>query len=139
MAYRINSPGVIHETIDDEVVIINLDKGHYYSLDGCGARIWSALIAGEPVERVCGGFAGDAAEIDAGVRALAAELEREELIVAADGAAAPGAPVDAAVAEPPLAYAAVQLQRYSDMEELLLLDPIHEVDQQGWPHPDPAA
>jgi hypothetical protein len=26
------------------------------------------------------------------------------------------------------------LQKYSDMQDLLLLDPIHEVDETGWPH-----
>jgi len=30
------------------------------------------------------------------------------------------------------------LQKYTDMADLLLLDPIHEVDAgQGWPHPAP--
>jgi hypothetical protein len=26
------------------------------------------------------------------------------------------------------------LQKFTDMQELLLLDPIHEVDERGWPH-----
>jgi hypothetical protein len=26
------------------------------------------------------------------------------------------------------------LERYTDMQELLLLDPIHDVDESGWPH-----
>jgi hypothetical protein len=30
------------------------------------------------------------------------------------------------------------LQKYSDMQDLLLLDPIHEVDEMGWPHALPA-
>ncbi len=135
MRYRINSPSVIHETIDDEVVIINLDKGHYYSLDGCGARIWTGLIGGAPLPDVAAGFEGEADAIDAGVREVAAELEAEGLIVAADEGS-PAAPLPDG---PALAFETVKLQRYSDMEELLLLDPIHEVDQQGWPHPDPAA
>ena len=134
MAYRINSPGVIHETIDDEVVIINLDKGHYYSLDGCGARIWTGLIGGVAPADVAAGFEGDAATAVAGVRELAAELEAEGLIVPAEGDSPAPLPDG-----PTLTFEAVKLQRYSDMEELLLLDPIHEVDQQGWPHPDPAA
>jgi hypothetical protein len=29
------------------------------------------------------------------------------------------------------------LQKYTDMADLLLLDPIHEVDEQGWPQPAP--
>jgi hypothetical protein len=135
MAHRINSPSVIHETIDDEVVIINLDKGHYYSLDGCGARIWTGLIGGATVADIAASFEGADATIDAGVRELTAELEAEGLIVPAED----GFPATPLPDGPALAFETVKLQRYSDMEELLLLDPIHEVDQQGWPHPDPAA
>ena len=29
------------------------------------------------------------------------------------------------------------LEKYTDMAELLLLDPIHDVDATGWPHPAP--
>jgi hypothetical protein len=134
MSYRLNSPSVIHETIDDEVVIINLDKGHYYSLDGCGARIWKGLVGGASASAIASGLEGASAEIEAGVLALAAELESEGLIVPGESDGG-GAALDG----PALPFKAVTLQRYSDMEELLLLDPIHEVDQQGWPHPDPAA
>lgn len=134
MAYRINSPSVIHETIDDEVVIINLDKGHYYSLDGCGARIWKGVVGGAPVAAIVASFEGDGAAILDGVRALIAELEAEGLIVPGESDGG-GTALDG----PALPFEAVTLQRYSDMEELLLLDPIHEVDEQGWPHPDPAA
>jgi hypothetical protein len=135
VSFRINSPAVIHETIDDEVVIINLDKGHYYSLDGCGARIWTGLIGGAAQADIAAGFEGPGEAVAAGVRELAAELEAEGLIVPAED----GLPVAPLPDGPALAFEAVKLQRYSDMEELLLLDPIHEVDQQGWPHPDPAA
>jgi hypothetical protein len=132
--YRINSSGVIHETIDDEVVIINLDKGHYYSLDGCGAWIWRALVAGLSPAAIVDAFAGDQGAIGSGLSELIAELEAEGLIVTADAG-----DVTVELEAPTAPFEAVKLQRYSDMEELLLLDPIHEVDEQGWPHPDPAA
>jgi len=33
------------------------------------------------------------------------------------------------------AFSAPLLEKYSDMQELLLLDPIHEVGERGWPEP----
>lgn len=135
MSFRINSPSVIHETIDDEVVIINLDKGHYYSLDGCGSDVWLGLVGGAAPATIAATFDGDGAEIERAVGELVAELEAEGLIVAAAGGdTAPAQPLESG--KP---FDAPRLQRYSDMEELLLIDPIHEVDAQGWPHPDPAA
>jgi hypothetical protein len=32
-----------------------------------------------------------------------------------------------------LAYVPPVMNKHSDMQELLLLDPIHEVDEAGWP------
>lgn len=40
---RVNTPQVVCETIDGEVVIVNLDKGIYYSLLKTGADIWSRI------------------------------------------------------------------------------------------------
>ena len=43
MRLRVNRPTVISETIDGEAVVINLDSGHYYSLDGTAGEIWSLV------------------------------------------------------------------------------------------------
>ena len=134
-AYRLSCPSVIHETMGDEVVVINLDSGRYYSLEGAGAALWEALVAGAPLEAVSEAvearFAGERAEIDSAVAAVVAELEAEGLIgqAAANGAAP--APSPNVGERPP--FVAPVLQKYTDMEALLLLDPIHEVDEQGWP------
>lgn len=36
--FRVNSPSVIGEVLDGEAIIVNLDSGAYYSLNGAGAR-----------------------------------------------------------------------------------------------------
>ena len=37
---KINEPTIVHENIDGETVILNLDSGNYYSVVDAGARIW---------------------------------------------------------------------------------------------------
>jgi hypothetical protein len=44
--------------------------------------------------------------------------------------------VDATAGEP-AAFEPPLLEKFTDMEDLLLLDPVHEVDGRGWPHPAP--
>lgn len=39
-------PGVAFRRIDGEFVLLHLETGHYYGLDGAGASIWEGL--GEP-------------------------------------------------------------------------------------------
>ena len=144
--YRINKPKVIDETFDDEVVIINFDTGSYYSLNKVGADVWGSIGAGatlgEIVDAIAGRYEGKRPEIEDGVHRLIAELEQENLIVP-DGAnerkigretrAQPAPATDRP------AFQAPRLDKYTDMQELILLDPIHEVDETGWPNSKPPA
>jgi hypothetical protein len=141
--FRINSPKVIHETIDGETVIVNLDSGNYYSLDAIGADIWDSVGKGLPVDHIVEDisfkFSGKQEEIEQAVRLFINELLQETLIAPS----APGSAGNEETHETPsrskpsdglLPFKAPTLQKYSDMQELLLLDPIHEVDETGWPN-----
>lgn len=50
--FRIKSPQVIHEMIDGEVVIVNLETGDYYSLADTGERIWAAVERAASVDDI---------------------------------------------------------------------------------------
>src|SRR5207344_1545381 len=93
--FRINRPSVIHEVLDDELVIVNLKSGSYYSLDRVGATIWHELDAGASEGEILAvlqrDFDGEAAEVERTTAELLHELQREELILAAgsNGAVVP--------------------------------------------------
>ncbi|HKV36459.1 MAG TPA: PqqD family protein [Pyrinomonadaceae bacterium] len=140
--FRVNTPTVTHEVIDGEAVIINLDSGNYYSLVEEGSFIWSLVEKGASASElqnvVLQAYQGDAQAIDRGVQELLAQLQQENLIVPVDEAEEA---VDLQApnnnnGEKPL-FNPPSLNKYSDMQELLLLDPIHDVDDAGWPKPNP--
>jgi Coenzyme PQQ synthesis protein D (PqqD) len=136
--FRINRPKVIDEAFDDEVVVINFDTGSYYSLSKAAADIWGMIgagaTAGEAVDALAQRYTGSRPDIEAGVESLIAELERENLIVADTAGRAYTKPATAAEKR---AFEAPRLDKYTDMQELILLDPIHEVDETGWPNSKP--
>ena len=144
--FRVNTPTVTHETIDGEAVIINLDSGNYYSLVDAGSLIWALIERGASASEVQNlvqqTYQGDVTDIDQGVHELLAELQQEDLIVPVDSSPATDL-TDVMPStnghEKPL-FNAPSLNKFSDMQELLLLDPIHDVDDAGWPKPvlDPA-
>jgi len=143
--FRVNTPTVTHETIDGEAVIINLDSGNYYSLVDAGSLIWALVDRGasasEVHELLQQSYQGDATDIDRGVQELLAQLQQENLIVPVDEAAAAdlaGVLPSSNGHEKP-SFNAPSLNKFSDMQELLLLDPIHDVDEAGWPKPVPEA
>ena len=140
--FRVNSPNVIHETIEGEVVLIDLKTGTYYSLRDSGAAIWQSIEQGageddiEAALRSRYDASGD--DIRDGLRRLLGELEREGLIRAEDGEAAEAAsPSFSDNGAARLPFAAPVLEKHTDMQDLILLDPVHEVGAEGWPHPAP--
>jgi Coenzyme PQQ synthesis protein D (PqqD) len=142
--YRLHNPKVIFETIEGETVIVDLGTGSYFSLVGAGSIVWTELTAGRSLDEILTrlNFEFDAVprEIEKAVSDLLQELVCEGLIIAVQTAAAdprsvespPGhldeRPSSKRTFEPP------RLQKFSDMQELLLLDPVHDVDSTGWPH-----
>jgi hypothetical protein len=142
-SFKINSPKVVHETIDGEVVVVNLDLGDYYSLVKVAVDIWNGIERGisqeNMIAEICDRYDGSYAEIEASVDSFLKKLQLEKLIVlnstdseviANNGAEESHTqPIkNKAKFEPPI------LEKFTDMEDLLLLDPIHEVEEAGWPN-----
>lgn len=136
-SYCVNEPSVISEVIDGETIVLNFESGHYYSFNPTASEIWLRVASGDPVtvasEHVARRFAGDAAMIRGEVEDFVRRLEEERLIRPAIGdvaAAPPSAPETSAAVS---AFSSPSFEKFTDMEELLLLDPIHEVSDSGWP------
>ena len=138
--FQVNSPHVIYENIEGELVLIHMAKGSYYSTDAIGSRLWDMIVAGHQLDEmrewIGASYQGDAAEIDRGVRGFLAELQAEELIVRAERPRVNGGSrLDVTAGGH---FSAPVLNKYRDMEDMLMLDPIHEVEETGWPAPKPA-
>lgn len=142
--FRINAPDVINETIENEAIILHLGTGRYYSARGCGAQAWSWLSEAVPVSRVvellASSYDADRSVIAAELDKFIAELRAEGLLVqSADAVPAPAVPEPATAPESEngnrLPFEPPAIECYTDLQDLLLLDPVHEVDaSQGWPH-----
>jgi hypothetical protein len=157
---RINAPHIVHETIDGETILIHLGTGAYYSLEGVGAYVWGRAVAvgevGEIVADVQARYDADPRTVAEGVESLLRRLLEEELLVptetTSDGAAgdtpapAVGEADEATPGEEPprsadsasslaTEFVAPVLSKYTDMQEFMLIDPIHDVEEEaGWPH-----
>jgi hypothetical protein len=96
----------ISDSVGADTIVINIDTGTYYSLTPAGAEAWAAVVAGLELSE---------AQLSA-AKVLCAEglLESNQVCVAE---------IDSSLV----------FDKYTDMESLLIADPIHEVDEQGWP------
>jgi hypothetical protein len=59
MSYVINAPRIVHETIDDETIVIDFDSGTYYSARQVANRIWLWVAAGVNLSQITSGIASE--------------------------------------------------------------------------------
>lgn len=142
--YRVNSPRMVHETIDGEAIIIDLETGTYYSTNGSGAVIWEGIREGKSVDEILTGlsslYESDDQIMRSAVLDFLKQLEQASLILPETKDETGTCEVVEASSDGPVQqptdFRAPQLQRYTDIQDLLLVDPIHEVGDGGWPHPE---
>jgi hypothetical protein len=139
--FRINEPDVINQVIDGEAVVLHLGTGRYYSARGCGADVWCWLSASVPVPAVIEALASsyDASPdtIAAAVDEFVTYLLREGLIVGISDEQL-GATPSPTILTPRPSFEVPVMEAFGDLEDLLLLDPVHEVSaEKGWPHVAP--
>jgi len=134
--YRANEPRIVSENLDGQALIIDMGVGTYFSCDGVSSEAWAALTNGATPAELAAWlqreYGADAGSVDSDVArfvdALVADgvvVERGELAVAAElfppsGGSGP--------------YDGLAVERFSDLADLILLDPVHDVTEAGWPH-----
>ena len=132
---RVASANVHSKVFGDEVVVLDMKTGTYFSLRGSGVEIWTLIeenaSSARIVEALEARYDAPGSEIATAVYALVDELTEAELIVG-DTSIDFGGPAPQVAEKAP--FSVPEVERFTDMQELLLLDPIHEVDDSGWPH-----
>lgn len=134
--YEVNKPDVVAESVDGEALIVHLGTGAYYSARGSADIAWQMIASGASAEATAAALGDGAAspEAQAAVERFIQKLMEEGLLRARTTP-----PREAPVFSAPAAYADPELEKFTDMQDLLLLDPIHDVEEDGWPNAKPVA
>lgn len=128
---------VAGDVIDGEAVIMDLNTGRYFSAQNSGAVIWNCVEAGfsqsQIVENLCDAYGLDQKEAHGAAQPFLEKLIKHRLIepvaeLAESSEAEISLPKEAASE-----FKTPELMIYEDMQDLLLLDPIHDAAEEGWP------
>lgn len=125
--YRISSAQIAHQNIDGEVIVIRFDTGSYFSLNGSAAELWQMLDRPQTVRSLCARFANSNEAAERTLQKFVDELSAEGLV---ERVTTSPARVENGAKLP---FSAPVLEKYSDMQHLLLADPMHDVEEAGWP------
>lgn len=135
--YKIAGSHIAHQEIDGETILVNLKSGAYYSISGTGPLMWKFLSTGHGVEETANAFSNlftdPSAEMSDSIQSLLRSLVEEGLLTASsDGGAeqiSTPTPSEAGT------FAAAKIEKFDDLSEALMFDPIHDFDQTtGWPN-----
>ena len=137
--YQIDRTRIVFEQFEDETVLVNTENGFYYSLSPSGSDILRLLEDGCPVEDLVHGLVGnshDISQMEVLIESFVQRLTSEGIVV--DRASDHPFDTNGEHRAPLYAESAVflppALDRFDDVRDLLLIDPIHQVDEEyGWP------
>jgi hypothetical protein len=133
LQYEISSPDVVAEDFGTEIVVLNLVNGKYFSFTEFAAALWNDLSTGfRPVDLLARLPSQEA--LQERTTQFIQDLVREGLLRPASDQPVSVPPdtnprvASCASLDPP------RLVAFDDMAELILADPIHDVEEDiGWP------
>ncbi|GHV57727.1 hypothetical protein FACS1894182_07370 [Bacteroidia bacterium] len=132
--YSINKKKMFCDIADNFAIVINSETGIYYGINNFGTSVFEYLLRGSSPEAILdelNKLPGVPADIEQRLAAFIEELKAKEIII--EGAET----VKNEIAINPEFASAdefkLEVSEYADAQELLLADPIHDVDEElGW-------
>ncbi len=131
----INHPSVIFDVQGEEAVIIDLTTGRYFRLDAPSTALWQRFAAPTSLATVLEECT-TADLLRPQLDAIVTDLVGRQLLRHANRTTDDAVRLASA---PSWEFRGFALEEFTDLEDILGLDPIHAVDpDKGWPHAAPA-
>ena len=126
-SFKLNSPNVIFDSIGGEVLVINLKVGHYFRLKEDSSALWSLIMSGNTLTEIIEFLSIPESQHDQ-ILKFTQELVSLDLVLETEK-------IQGLQMNPQsLDCRNLTIEKFTDLEDILGLDPIHEVDEsKGWP------
>ncbi len=133
--YALTSKNISGEIIDDELIIIDLSRGVYFTSKGAALHLWRGVMLGNNVEELVEQLCSKSDDPDRfkqmSIEWLSA-LTSEGILQQAEG---DGTTISISFLETEelSKIAPPTFEMHYDLEDILLFDPVHDFDELGWP------
>tara|TARA_Y100001960_G_C14767043_1_gene877618 strand:+ start:1483 stop:1956 length:474 start_codon:yes stop_codon:yes gene_type:complete len=131
--YVLNESKMFADITDGMAIVINGETGVYYGMNTLGTSVFENIIAGATIEDVLlslKGLDGATDTVEANLNSFVESLVEKEILLSGEELTK-----EVSIAEDAakLDNFVMTVDEYSDAQELLLADPIHEVkEDSGW-------
>lgn len=129
--YVINEGKMFADITDGLAIVINSETGVYYGMNGLGTVVFENIIAGATIEDIIAALTtAGSTDAETKVNAFITALKEKEILLEGNESSKEvEIAADIATAD----NFEMTVDEYSDAQELLLADPIHEVkEDSGW-------
>lgn len=133
--YQLNEEKMFYDMADGQAVVINFVTGMYYGTSTLGSEVLDRLIRGNAPERIkkaVKSLPGCPEDIDSQMDEFIQQLLEKEILLPGGETVSGG---DEVIGEGALEDGfLLKLDEFSEIQDLILADPVHDVDvEQGWP------
>ena len=129
--YTIAAADVVSEQFDQEVLVINLTTGVYYSLTGTAPLFWSALdrpLTGAELDQLVSAETGaESSTVTTARTAFVADLVAEGLVVEVEPVTVVAVVARQRYTWHGIGFPPPLLERFDDLRDLITLDPVHDI------------
>jgi hypothetical protein len=140
--WRVREESVSMERLDGETILINFDTGQYFSFQGSSADVLWLVQSGvdatywpEVLQDAFPGLQWDET-VETEVRSFLNGLVEVGVIEATTESGGPGDPLPEDYLRG--AWSAPSVFANDDLADLLVIDPIHDTSEDGWPQSRPS-
>jgi hypothetical protein len=134
--FCVASANLHSQTFEDEVVVLDTKSGVYFSLRGSAVDVWSLIESHVSrttiVDFLTARYDSDPELIFGAVDSCIERLSAHGLI--RETPSCRDSALFIAPSDAKLPFSEPLVEHFTDMQDLLLLDPIHDVSEEGWPH-----
>lgn len=132
--FKLNEAKMFYDISEGQAVVINFETGVYYGTTTLGSAVLSRLLEGHTVDAISSELKkldGCPDDIEKSVGEYVDSLKEKEILTEGPDANNACTPFEASVASEGFD---LSLDEFMEVQDLLLADPVHEVNElQGWP------
>ena len=131
--YKLNEAKMFADVTNNVAIIINSETGIYYAMNNCGSIVFQAILDGCSIVSIVDSlkkFANCPSDIEQKLNVFIDELLQKEIITTGETSSKIPSFDKTLVTKDNFE---MKVSEYADAQELLLADPIHDVDEEeGW-------
>jgi len=133
--YHLNEEKMFHDVVDNVAIVIDFSTGVYFGFNTFGTAVLDAALAGGTAEEIASAVRNQnncPENIIGIITDFLCGLVENQILLSDDDK---GSPVEIPAQASRDGFIPT-FERFSEVQDLILADPIHEVDpEQGWPAP----